>query len=73
MDQALTREEALRGMTIWAAYSNFEEHEKGSLENNKAADFIVLDQDLMTQKISQTPNIKVSKTYVNGELIYSSN
>ncbi|MFT5926794.1 MAG: putative amidohydrolase YtcJ, partial [Rubritalea sp.] len=41
-DQALSREEALRGMTIWAAFSNFEEHEKGSLEIGKAADFILL-------------------------------
>ena len=46
--QALTREEALKGMTIWASYSIFEEKKKGSLEKGKAADFVVLDQDIMT-------------------------
>ncbi|RYG31316.1 MAG: amidohydrolase, partial [Chitinophagaceae bacterium] len=40
-ENALSREEALRGMTIWAAKSNFEEREKGSLEKNKFADFII--------------------------------
>ena len=47
MENALTREEALRGMTIWAAKSNFEEKEKGSLETGKFADFIILDKDMM--------------------------
>ena len=42
MENALTREEALRGMTIWAAKANFEEKEKGSLEKGKFADFIIL-------------------------------
>ena len=59
-------------MTIWAAYSNFEENEKGSLEIGKAADFIMLDQDLMEVAIEQVPNLKVSATYSNGELVYSS-
>lgn len=70
-DQALSREEALRGMTIWAAYSNFEEKEKGSLEIGKAADFILLDQDLMTVEVEKIPQMKVSATYSNGELVYT--
>ncbi len=49
MENALTREEALRGMTIWAAKSNFEEKEKGSLEAGKFADFIILDKDIMKE------------------------
>ena len=68
MENALTREETLKGMTIWAAYSNFEDEEKGSIEVGKFADFIVLDQDIMTVDVNEIPNIKVEKTYVNGEL-----
>jgi len=50
----------------------FEEHEKGSLEIGKAADFILLDQDIMTVPIDQIPNMQVSATYSNGELVYIS-
>ena len=70
MDEALSREEALRGMTIWAAYSNFEESEKGSLEKGKAADFMILSQDLMKLPLKDIPEIKVQATYVNGEKVY---
>jgi len=65
-EDALTREEALKGMTIWAAYSNFEEHEKGSIEIGKFADFIVLDKDIMTVGVYDIPNIKVEQTFVDG-------
>jgi predicted amidohydrolase YtcJ len=68
---ALTREEALKGMTIWAAYSNFEENEKGSLEEGKWADFIVLDEDLMNIPIEKVPEIKVQETYIGGKLMYT--
>jgi predicted amidohydrolase YtcJ len=46
MENALTREETLKGMTIWA-YSNFEEKRKGSLEVGKWADFVLFDKDIM--------------------------
>lgn len=69
MENALTREETLNGMTIWAAYSNFEETEKGSIEVGKFADFVILDQDIMTIDIHQVPKTKVEATYVNGEKI----
>jgi len=69
-ENALTREETLKGMTIWAAYSNFEEKEKGSIEVGKFADFIILNQDIMTININEVPNTKVLKTYSNGELVY---
>ncbi|WP_340155992.1 amidohydrolase [uncultured Winogradskyella sp.] len=68
MENALTREEALKGMTIWAAYSNFEENEKGSIEVGKFADFIILDQDIMTVEAKAIPNIKVLNTVVGGEV-----
>jgi predicted amidohydrolase YtcJ len=67
---ALTRKEALKGMTIWAAYAAFEENEKGSLEPGKYADFIILNEDLMTIDIKKVPDLNVQKTYINGELVY---
>lgn len=70
MDQALTREETLRGMTIWAAYSNFEEEEKGSIEPGKFADFIILDKDIMQIAEEEIPDVKVEATYVAGEKVY---
>jgi predicted amidohydrolase YtcJ len=70
MDQALSREETLKGMTIWAAYSNFEEEEKGSIEPGKFADFIILDKNIMEVPENEIPNLKVSQTYVNGEQVY---
>lgn len=68
IENALSREETLRGMTIWAAYSNFEEDEKGSIEVGKFADFIMLDKDIMTVDANEIPNIKVLKTVVGGEV-----
>ena len=70
MEEALSREETLRGMTIWAAYSNFEEGEKGSIENGKFADFVVLDRNIMKVPEDDIPNTKVLATFVNGEKVY---
>ena len=66
MENALSREETLKGMTIWAAYSNFEENEKGSIEAGKFADFIILDKNIMEVDAKEIPNIKVVQTYVDG-------
>ena len=70
MENALTREEALRGMTIWAAKSNFEEKEKGSLEPGKFADFIILDKDIMKANDNELLQINVLKTFLGGEKVY---
>lgn len=70
MKDALTREEALRGMTIWAAFSNFEENEKGSIEVGKFADFTILDKDIMEVDEEELPKTKVMATFINGELVY---
>lgn len=69
-DQALSREETLKGMTIWAAYSNFEEDEKGSIEPGKFADFVILDHDIMEVPENEIPNTKVNATYLGGEKVY---
>ena len=71
MDNALTREQALRGMTIWAARSNFEEQEKGSLEKGKFADFVILDTDLMKEVPERLLGVKVIKTFLGGEQVFS--
>lgn len=69
MENALTREEALKGMTIWAAFSNFEEKEKGSLEVGKWADFVVYDQDIMKIRDSELLKLKPLNTYLKGEKV----
>ncbi|MGO4817932.1 amidohydrolase [Flavobacterium sp. W22_SRS_FP1] len=66
MENALTREETLRGMTIWAAYSNFEEKEKGSLEVGKWADFVIYDEDIMKIEESKILQMKAYNTYLKG-------
>ena len=70
MENALTRWETLKGMTIWAAMANFEENDKGSLEKGKAADFIILSQDIMEVPEEYILNTFVTHTYVNGEKVY---
>jgi predicted amidohydrolase YtcJ len=70
MENALTRQDALRGMTIWAAKSNFEEKEKGSLEKGKFADFVILDKDIMTIDAKEILHTSVMATYINGERVY---
>jgi predicted amidohydrolase YtcJ len=65
-NEGLSREETLKGMTIWAAHSNFEEDEKGSIEVGKFADFTVLGADLMEVPIEEVPKIKVEQTFVGG-------
>lgn len=70
MENALSRIEALKGMTTWAAKANFEEKEKGSIEVGKYADFVMLDKDIMKVNGRELPNVKVLKTYINGVKVY---
>ncbi|MBW4891182.1 amidohydrolase [Mucilaginibacter sp. HMF5004] len=73
MENALSRKQALMGMTIWAAKANFEEKEKGSIEPGKFADFVILDKDIMKIDGAELPAVKVLKTYINGEKVYEKN
>jgi predicted amidohydrolase YtcJ len=68
---ALTTEQALRGITIWAAKASFEEDKKGSIEVGKWADFVVLSNDIMKVEPMQVPTTEVLKTIVAGKLVYS--
>lgn len=66
MENALSREEALKGMTIWAAYSNFEENEKGSIESGKFADFVILSDDIMTVPSEEIPSLTAEHVFLGG-------
>jgi predicted amidohydrolase YtcJ len=68
-EEKLNREETLKGMTIWAAYSNFEENEKGTIEENKFADFVILDKDIMKIPENEIPETKVLDTYLSGKKV----
>jgi predicted amidohydrolase YtcJ len=70
MENVLSREETLRGMTIWAAKANFEETEKGSLEQGKLADFVILDADIMKVAPQKILGVKVVATFLGGEKVY---
>ncbi len=69
MQDALSREETLKGMTIWAAYSNFEENEKGSIEVGKFADFVILSDDIMTMPVDDIPNLTAQQVFVGGKQV----
>ncbi len=70
MENALTRDQALKAMTIWAAKGSFEENEKGSIEADKFADFVVLQDDIMMIDIEKIPKTKVIMTYIAGKQVY---
>lgn len=70
MENALTRSEALKGMTLWAAHANFEEQQKGSIEVGKVADLILLTEDIMTINESAILSAEVLATIVDGDIVY---
>ena len=70
LENALTREEALKGMTIWAAMAAFEENIKGSIESGKLADFVILHDDIMSVEMEAVPTIIVMTTYSGGDKVY---
>jgi len=70
-EQRMTREEALRSMTLWPAYAAFQEKDMGSLTNGKYADFVILDQDIMRVPAELVLRTKVVATYVGGKQVYS--
>ncbi len=69
-ENALTKEEALKGMTTWAAKADFLDKEVGSIEVGKTADFIILDKDLMKATEQEVLSIKPVATYSAGKKVF---
>ena len=69
-DEKMTREEALRSMTIWPAYAAFQEGVMGSLQPGKYADFVVLDRDIMSVPDTSLLGTRVLGTFIGGEAVY---
>jgi predicted amidohydrolase YtcJ len=70
-ENALSREEAMKSITIWAAKAGFQEDVRGSIDIGKMADFVILDHDIMTCPLSEIPSVRVVMTVVGGEKVYN--
>ncbi len=71
IENSISRADALVAMTRHGAYANFEEDEKGSIEIGKFADFIILDNDLITSPENRIPLTNIVATFINGELVFN--
>ena len=69
-EQRMTRDEALKSMTIWPAYAGFQESIMGSLAPGKLADFVVLDRDIMTVPERDILGATVIATWIAGKPVY---
>ena len=70
MENAISRPDALRGMTTWAAYAAFEEKRKGQIKPGMLADFVVLDTDLLTAPKEKLRGAQVLQTWIGGEKVF---
>jgi predicted amidohydrolase YtcJ len=68
-ENALSREEALKSITIWAAKAGFDENSKGSIDIGKMADFVILDHDILTCPLNEIPATKILMTIIGGETV----
>ena len=68
--ERVSRDQALRGFTIEAAYAAFMEHEVGSVTKGKRADFVLLDRDIMTVPEREIPETRVVATFLSGEKVF---
>ena len=71
MENSINRADALYAMTVFGAYANFEENEKGSIEVGKSADFIILDNDLIISEENKIPSTNTVATFIDGELVFN--
>ena len=70
MENALSRPDALRGMTTWAAHAGFEEKRKGQIKPGMLADFVVLNTDLLTAPNEKLRGAKVLQTWIGGQQVF---
>jgi predicted amidohydrolase YtcJ len=70
VEQCMTREEAIKSYTSWAALSGFQEAVMGSIEPGKWADFTIIDRDILTCDPDLIPGTKVIYTIVGGVVKY---
>ncbi|OFY95646.1 MAG: hypothetical protein A2491_12490 [Bacteroidetes bacterium RIFOXYC12_FULL_35_7] len=66
-DNALTREQALKAMTVWAARACFMENEIGSIKKGMAADFVIFDRDIMKEAEKNVWQFQPLETFINGQ------
>ncbi len=71
-EEKITREEALKMYTVWAAHQEFSEKLKGSLEKGKAADLVVIDRDFLTCPVEDIRKIEPLATMVGGKTVWGS-
>jgi len=70
-EQKITVEEALRAYTSGGAYASYDEHDKGTLERGKLADFVMIDRDLTRTAPEEIAQARVVMTVVGGKIVYS--
>ena len=69
-DEKISVYEALKGVTINAAIQYDEEKDKGTIENGKLANFVIIDKDILNIDINEIKNIKILETINKGQSIY---
>ncbi len=70
-EQKITVEQAIKGYTLDAAYSQFQEEIKGSIACGKLADLVVLSQDILTIPPEDIGDTDILYTIVGGQVVYS--
>jgi predicted amidohydrolase YtcJ len=69
-EEKMTRDQALKAFTLWAAFAAFEDAVRGTIETGKLADLTVFDKDIMTVPELEILKSKNLMTIINGEIVY---
>ena len=70
LEQAVTREEALKMFTIWPAFAAFQEDINGTIEVGKLADLTIFSKDIMKVPEEEILEAQVIMTIVNGKIVF---